>query len=206
MAAGGPYTLTASANGETRTASDVLVGDVFFCSGQSNMAFSQRQAQGAAEDARTATDAANPPLQRSGRRQPDAAPDVRGQSALDRGQPGDRGQLLRGLLLLRARVEEDRERADRHGHRRLWRRAAAQLHERGGAATTRARDRGPRHPGPLPHRPDGGDAPLGQEMGILVDSRPAEGWPALDAGVRRRVVEDRTAGTRRLGAVERHQP
>ena len=56
MAAGGPYALTAMANGETRTASDVLVGDVFFCSGQSNMAFMQRQAAGAAEDARAATD------------------------------------------------------------------------------------------------------------------------------------------------------
>ena len=56
MAAGGPYTLTATANGETRMASDVLIGDVFFCAGQSNMAFSQRQAQGAANDARTATD------------------------------------------------------------------------------------------------------------------------------------------------------
>jgi sialate O-acetylesterase len=54
--AGGPYTLTATANGETRTAQDILVGDVFFCSGQSNMAFSQRQAQGAADDARAATD------------------------------------------------------------------------------------------------------------------------------------------------------
>lgn len=54
---GGPYTLTASANGETRTAGDILIGDVFFCSGQSNMAFSQRQAQGAADDARSATDA-----------------------------------------------------------------------------------------------------------------------------------------------------
>ena len=57
LAPGGPYTLTASANGETSTASDVFVGDVFFCSGQSNMAFSQRQAQGAADDARLATDA-----------------------------------------------------------------------------------------------------------------------------------------------------
>src|ERR1041385_4692399 len=46
LAAGGPYTLTAAANGETKSASDVLVGDVFFCSGQSNMAFSQRQADG----------------------------------------------------------------------------------------------------------------------------------------------------------------
>jgi sialate O-acetylesterase len=58
LATGGPYTLAARANGETRTASDILVGDVFFCSGQSNMAFSQRQAQGAADDARLATDAA----------------------------------------------------------------------------------------------------------------------------------------------------
>ena len=57
MAAGGPYALTVTANAETRSAADVLIGDVFFCAGQSNMAFSQRQAQGAAEDARTATDA-----------------------------------------------------------------------------------------------------------------------------------------------------
>ncbi|MCM3880309.1 MAG: hypothetical protein ND807_09385 [Vicinamibacterales bacterium] len=56
MPAGGPYSLSATANGETRTAEDVLVGDVFFCAGQSNMAFSQRQAQGAAEDARAAVD------------------------------------------------------------------------------------------------------------------------------------------------------
>lgn len=57
LGAGGPYTLTATGNGETRTARDILVGDVFLCSGQSNMAFSQRQAQGAADDARSATDA-----------------------------------------------------------------------------------------------------------------------------------------------------
>ncbi len=57
MTAGGPYTLSATANGENSRASDVLVGDVFVCAGQSNMAFAQRQADGAAEDARTATDA-----------------------------------------------------------------------------------------------------------------------------------------------------
>lgn len=56
MAAGGPYALNASANGETKSAADVLIGDVFFCAGQSNMGFSQRQADGAAADAATATD------------------------------------------------------------------------------------------------------------------------------------------------------
>lgn len=37
MKAGGPYTLTASAGGVTQTVADVLVGDVWLCSGQSNM-------------------------------------------------------------------------------------------------------------------------------------------------------------------------
>ena len=35
--AGGPYTLTATAGARTQTLSDVMVGDVFLCSGQSNM-------------------------------------------------------------------------------------------------------------------------------------------------------------------------
>ena len=35
--AGGPYTITATAGSATRTAADVLVGDVWLCSGQSNM-------------------------------------------------------------------------------------------------------------------------------------------------------------------------
>ncbi|MEL1265441.1 sialate O-acetylesterase [Pseudoxanthomonas putridarboris] len=37
LKAGGPYTLTASAGGATQTVADVLVGDVWLCSGQSNM-------------------------------------------------------------------------------------------------------------------------------------------------------------------------
>jgi sialate O-acetylesterase len=56
MAAGGPYILSATSHDQTTTASDVFVGDVFFCAGQSNMAFTQRQAHGVADDARTATD------------------------------------------------------------------------------------------------------------------------------------------------------
>src|SRR5690349_7330135 len=37
MTAGGPHTLTAAAGGRTQVANDILVGDVWLCSGQSNM-------------------------------------------------------------------------------------------------------------------------------------------------------------------------
>jgi len=56
MQAGGPYTLTATGGGKSETASDVLVGDVFLCTGQSNMALAQAAAANAALDARNATD------------------------------------------------------------------------------------------------------------------------------------------------------
>src|SRR5436190_19974777 len=42
MSEGGPYTLRASAGGESQQISDVLVGDVFLCTGQSNMQLSLR--------------------------------------------------------------------------------------------------------------------------------------------------------------------
>ena len=56
MPAGGPYTLTATGGGKSETASDVLVGDVFLCTGQSNMALAQAAAANAALDARAAND------------------------------------------------------------------------------------------------------------------------------------------------------
>ncbi|KAK0339876.1 hypothetical protein LTR94_032803, partial [Friedmanniomyces endolithicus] len=37
MPAGGPYVLTARSGGSTQTLSDIMVGDVWLCSGQSNM-------------------------------------------------------------------------------------------------------------------------------------------------------------------------
>ena len=43
MAAGGPYTMTARAGGMTQTVNDVLVGDVWLCSGQSNMVLEVRR-------------------------------------------------------------------------------------------------------------------------------------------------------------------
>lgn len=44
MQAGGPYTLTISTDNRTLTYRDVLVGEVWLCSGQSNMAFMLKQA------------------------------------------------------------------------------------------------------------------------------------------------------------------
>jgi sialate O-acetylesterase len=40
--AGGPYALTVASDGQTVSRADILVGDVYLCSGQSNMEFAQR--------------------------------------------------------------------------------------------------------------------------------------------------------------------
>ena len=58
MAEGGPYTLEVHAdNGETATANEVLLGDVFLCSGQSNMALQvHRTLNSRAEIANSATE------------------------------------------------------------------------------------------------------------------------------------------------------
>jgi sialate O-acetylesterase len=51
MAAGGPYTLSVNTNsGMTQTVSDILIGDVYLCSGQSNMAFAVSGAVDAGPD------------------------------------------------------------------------------------------------------------------------------------------------------------
>jgi sialate O-acetylesterase len=47
LTAGGPFTLTASAGSDSATVSDVLIGDVWLCSGQSNMQFSLKECDGA---------------------------------------------------------------------------------------------------------------------------------------------------------------
>lgn len=47
MPAGGPYTLTATSGATRQTLSDMLVGDVYLCGGQSNMEFPARRATGA---------------------------------------------------------------------------------------------------------------------------------------------------------------
>ena len=58
MAAGGPYSLQVSGAGESQQINDVLVGDVFLCTGQSNMQLSVRRAANAEGEIATATDGA----------------------------------------------------------------------------------------------------------------------------------------------------
>ncbi|MFN7128682.1 MAG: sialate O-acetylesterase [Brevundimonas sp.] len=56
LTAGGPYVLTAQTSGATQTVSDVMVGDVWLCSGQSNMEFAVRQASNAESEIGAAND------------------------------------------------------------------------------------------------------------------------------------------------------
>ncbi|PXA90712.1 9-O-acetylesterase [Nostoc sp. 3335mG] len=56
LAAGGPYTLTVRAGSRTQTANDVLIGDVWLCSGQSNMELSVSQALNAHSEIANAND------------------------------------------------------------------------------------------------------------------------------------------------------
>ena len=58
MGAGGPYVLQARSGGAEQAVQDVLVGDVFLCSGQSNMAFKVQGADSAAAAIRSAQDSA----------------------------------------------------------------------------------------------------------------------------------------------------
>jgi sialate O-acetylesterase len=51
MGAGGPHTLTALAGGRTQVANDILVGDVWLCSGQSNMEWPVRNTLDAGSEA-----------------------------------------------------------------------------------------------------------------------------------------------------------
>jgi sialate O-acetylesterase len=55
-AAGGPYTLGVSAAGEERVLADVLVGDVWIASGQSNMQWPLRESAGGEEETAAAHD------------------------------------------------------------------------------------------------------------------------------------------------------
>lgn len=54
-AAGGPYTLTVSGGREQLEFKDVLVGDVWLCSGQSNMEFNLARARDGAEEVKQST-------------------------------------------------------------------------------------------------------------------------------------------------------
>jgi sialate O-acetylesterase len=54
MEAGGPYQLTASCNNKTAVLENILIGDVWLCGGQSNMAWLVRQADNFAKERKNA--------------------------------------------------------------------------------------------------------------------------------------------------------
>jgi len=56
LKAGGPFTLTVAGDSNTLTISNVLVGEVWLCSGQSNMAFQLSRATNATEAIAAARD------------------------------------------------------------------------------------------------------------------------------------------------------
>nr|WP_314526616.1 sialate O-acetylesterase [uncultured Brevundimonas sp.] len=56
LTAGGPYVLAARSGGAAQSVSDVMVGDVWLCSGQSNMEFAVRQATNADSEIAGAND------------------------------------------------------------------------------------------------------------------------------------------------------
>ena len=56
MTAGGPYVLRAASGGDSQDVRDVLVGDVYLCTGQSNMQVSVRGAANATAEIAAATD------------------------------------------------------------------------------------------------------------------------------------------------------
>ncbi|WP_420479260.1 sialate O-acetylesterase [Brevundimonas sp. FT23028] len=55
-AAGGPYVLTAQSGDQTQTLTDILIGDVWLCSGQSNMEFGLRQVTNAETEVANSAD------------------------------------------------------------------------------------------------------------------------------------------------------
>ena len=189
-----------------RTAEDVLLGDVFFCAGQSNMGFSQRQAQGAAEDARAAVDGQirqlNISTHASLTPRQTFATSVRwvvGSPETVGGFSAACYYFARGLKKT-VNVPMGMVVAAWGGARvRNW-------VSEGELRRASARYRRPRHAGAVSHQPAGGASALGCQMGGLVGIRAASCGPALDAGLLGRVMEDCAAGARRLGVVERHQP
>ena len=204
--AGGPYTLTATANGETSRASDVLVGDVFLCAGQSNMAFAQRQADGAAEDARTATDAQirhlTVPPDASVTPRQDFARSVHWVVA----SPETVGSFSAACyyfareLKKTANVPIGLVNASYGGARLRTFMSEAALRKLGTENDALdLLDLYRTDPAAAMRR-------WGAQWESAWEDGKAPRRPPVAAGVRRGVVEDRAAGARRVGVVERHQP
>ena len=134
MPAGGPYTLRVTSGSDAQEIHDVLVGDVFLCTGQSNMQLSVRAAAKAAAEIAAATD--DQVRELAVDRVPSAALLTTFTSPVSWKveSAADGRRFLRQLFLFRPRTAESRESADRPGDGGLGRHAGARLGERANAA------------------------------------------------------------------------
>jgi sialate O-acetylesterase len=118
---GAALTLTAQAGGERQTISDLLVGDVWLCSGQSNMEYPLRRSLGGEAEAANSADP-NIRLLQTGRTSlPTPTTALPKEAAWRAATPGVGQQLQRRLLLHGARDQEDHRRSDRPDRRHLGR-------------------------------------------------------------------------------------
>ena len=127
MTAGGPFVLHAASGSDSQDVRDVLVGDVFLCTGQSNMQVSVRGAANAAAEIAAATDDRSARAGSGPRAQSRGADDLQDAGIVESGIAPDGRRFLGQLFLFRARIAQAREDAGRADHRGLGRHQGKRL-------------------------------------------------------------------------------
>ena len=205
LAAGGPHELSVrTQSGQVQTVGDVLIGDVWLCSGQSNMVLQvHRSLDSRSEIANSANDRIRLLTV------PDAssvAPsaNVLAGCAVARRWAVDRAGVLRGVFLLCARVAEDGRRSDGSDRRGVGRVEDPDVDERSSAARGRRKQRRTRCARAVRGATRCSARTLGRDVGGLVaasHSRAPRGGAVGDrAGGR---VAQGAARARTLGAMGR---
>ena len=105
MKAGGPHQLSVTNKaGETQTLNDVLIGDVYLCSGQSNMEMQVKASMNAEGEIRRAQCPANPAVQCRARECAAAACDIGDCGCMEDRNARKCRRVFRRVFLFRARV------------------------------------------------------------------------------------------------------
>jgi hypothetical protein len=117
---GAPLSLTVRSGAETQTLTDLLIGDVWLCSGQSNMELPVRRAMGGEYEVAAAADP-NIRLLQTGRVSLPAPTSALPKEAVWQVASPPRRQLRRRLFLHGPRHQEDHRRSGRPDRRHLGR-------------------------------------------------------------------------------------